>query len=160
MQPLLSFYSGHFSAISRKISVQSTNSEQKCVNLQVSNVRKNLGTGALILGKCIVSVAKSNITKAPEGARINFCNAFSVTKVLSRLFLKMTTVHLYQSDRKDKRYKAVIQPENFTIHFGDRRYHNFTIHKDEGRKRLYIIRHEKNENWRDMKTAGFLGAVF
>ena len=63
-QPLSSFYFGHFSAISRKISVQSTNSEQKCVNLQVSNVRKNLGTGALILGKCIVSVAKSNILES------------------------------------------------------------------------------------------------
>ena len=67
----------------------------------------------------------------------------------------MTTVYLYQSDRKDKRYKVVIQPENFTVYFGDPRYQNFTMHKDEGRKRLYLIRHEKNENWKDIKTSGF-----
>ena len=67
----------------------------------------------------------------------------------------MTTVYLYQSDRKDKRYKVVIQPQNFTVYFGDPRYQNFTMHKDEGRKRLYLIRHEKNENWKDIKTSGF-----
>ena len=38
--------------------------------------------------------------------------------------------------------------ENGTrIHFGSPEYENFTIHKDVGRKRLYILRHQKNEDW-------------
>ncbi len=43
------------------------------------------------------------------------------------------------------------------MHFGDTRYQNFTVHKNEGRKRLYIpvTRQERYENWHDMKTAGF-----
>ena len=41
------------------------------------------------------------------------------------------------------------------IQFGSPEYENFTMHKDEGRKRLYIIRHQKNENWNDITTPGF-----
>ena len=69
----------------------------------------------------------------------------------------MTTVYLLQSDKKDNRYKTVIKPKNSTMHFGDTRYQNFTVHKNEGRKRLYIpvTRQERYENWHDMKTAGF-----
>ena len=42
------------------------------------------------------------------------------------------------------------------VHFGSPEYENF-MHKDEGRKRLYIIRHEKNEDWTKsgIQTAGF-----
>ena len=32
---------------------------------------------------------------------------------------------------------------------------DFTLHKDDDRKERYIARHQKNENWRDPKTAGF-----
>jgi hypothetical protein len=31
----------------------------------------------------------------------------------------------------------------------------FTINKDEERKKRYVTRHKKNENWNDPKTAGF-----
>lgn len=41
------------------------------------------------------------------------------------------------------------------VSFGDRRYGNYTTHKDPKRKANYIQRHKKRENWRDMKTAGF-----
>lgn len=70
-------------------------------------------------------------------------------------------VQLFKSDKKDKRYKVVFEntpggkADGSVVHFGSPEYKNFTMHKDEGRKRLYIIRHEKNENWNDMKTAGF-----
>lgn len=39
-------------------------------------------------------------------------------------------------------------------YFGATGYSDFTIHKDEERKQRYIARHEKNENWNDLRTAG------
>lgn len=44
-----------------------------------------------------------------------------------------------------------------TIHFGDKRYEDFTTHRDEKRKQAYINRHKKNEDWtlNGIETAGF-----
>lgn len=42
-----------------------------------------------------------------------------------------------------------------TIKFGDNRYEDFTQHKNEERKRKYIMRHYKNEDWDDIYTKGF-----
>lgn len=63
-------------------------------------------------------------------------------------------VYIFKSNLKNKRYMVVFEDRS-VVHFGDDRYQNYTMHKDEGRKRLYIIRHEKNENWKDIKTPGF-----
>ena len=41
------------------------------------------------------------------------------------------------------------------VQFGDRRYSNYTIHKDPKRKANYIQRHRKRENWKKMNSAGF-----
>ena len=41
------------------------------------------------------------------------------------------------------------------VQFGDKRYSNYTIHKDPKRKARYMKRHRKGENWSDMSTAGF-----
>ena len=41
------------------------------------------------------------------------------------------------------------------VKFGDRRYSNYTIHKNPKRKAAYLRRHKKRENWGDMKTAGY-----
>ncbi len=46
----------------------------------------------------------------------------------------------------------VVFDNGSVVHFGDDRYQNYTIHKDPNRKRLYIIRHQKNEDWNDIKT--------
>ena len=43
---------------------------------------------------------------------------------------------------------------NKTIHFGDSRYEDYTIHNDDDRKKRYIIRHQNNEDWNDLTTAG------
>ncbi len=59
-----------------------------------------------------------------------------------------------KSDRKDKKLKAVIDNKKI-IHFGASGYEDFTTHKDERRKQLYIKRHKTNENWSDAATAGF-----
>jgi len=70
----------------------------------------------------------------------------------------MKTAILSKSDKKDKKWK-VIYTENGgkskTIHFGDSNYEDFTMHKNEDRKQLYLNRHRSKENWLDPKTAGF-----
>jgi hypothetical protein len=63
-------------------------------------------------------------------------------------------IKLIQSNRKNKRYTALFS-NGKKIHFGDIRYDNFTIHKDEARRDLYIKRHSK-EDWRDPYKAGTL----
>jgi hypothetical protein len=40
--------------------------------------------------------------------------------------------------------------------FGAAGMDDYTITKDEKRRTLYLIRHAKNENWRDPKSAGAL----
>ena len=59
-----------------------------------------------------------------------------------------------KSDRKDKKYMAIIN-NNKIIHFGASGYADFTTHEDEKRKQNYITRHKKNENWTNPTTAGF-----
>lgn len=53
----------------------------------------------------------------------------------------------------------VIEPDGTrnekSIHFGARGYEDFTIHKDEERKKKYIARHSKNEDWNNPLTRGF-----
>lgn len=62
---------------------------------------------------------------------------------------------LKRSNRKNKKW--MVKVDKRTIHFGDSRYKDFTQHKDLNRRRLYILRHQKNEDWTKtgIKTAGF-----
>lgn len=64
-------------------------------------------------------------------------------------------VILTVSNRKNKKYRVSIESINLDIHFGDNRYQDFTIHKNEQRKLNYINRHRGNENWNNYYTAGF-----
>ena len=66
----------------------------------------------------------------------------------------MMEVVIQKSRRKDKKLDAVIDGKK-TISFGAAGMSDFTLHKDDDRKERYIARHQKNENWRDPKTAGF-----
>lgn len=43
-----------------------------------------------------------------------------------------------------------------TTHFGDNRYSNYIIHKDDERKNRYIDRHKKREKWNRYWTPGSL----
>ena len=47
------------------------------------------------------------------------------------------------------------RPE-LTVSFGAKGMEDFTIHKDEERKELYLARHKKNENWEKPMTPGSL----
>jgi len=64
-------------------------------------------------------------------------------------------IKLSKSTRKDKKY--MVEIDNKKIHFGATGYSDFTLHKDPKRKKLYIMRHKKRENWEisGIKTPGF-----
>ena len=57
----------------------------------------------------------------------------------------------------NSRYTAVFNyhGKKKKVNFGDSRYDNYTIHKDDERKRLYLLRHTK-EDWNNPMTAGAL----
>ena len=64
-------------------------------------------------------------------------------------------VKFIKSTRKDKKYTAIFSDGTKT-HFGASGYEDYTTHKDNKRKTLYLNRHRKNENWESYKTAGSL----
>lgn len=52
--------------------------------------------------------------------------------------------YLYKSNRKNKRYVMVMPEFGHSHHFSDKRYENFTIHKDPERAERYRKRHAKD----------------
>lgn len=65
---------------------------------------------------------------------------------------------MYPSTRKDKKFMVEIPMESGrikTVHFGQKGYSDYTIHKDDERKERYINRHRDKENWNDITHAGF-----
>ena len=63
---------------------------------------------------------------------------------------------LKRSSNKGKKF-MIITPDNKTIHYGASGAEDYLIHKDKERKKRYIARHKKNENWNKsgINTAGF-----
>lgn len=59
----------------------------------------------------------------------------------------------------DKKYKVTLKNKQTgrtkTVKFGQAGAPDYTKTKDKERKKLYIQRHSKNENWNDPTTAGF-----
>ena len=60
-----------------------------------------------------------------------------------------------KSTKPDKKLMAEFSDGTVT-HFGAFGMSDFTRHKDPERKKRYIIRHKKRENWKDPRTAGAL----
>lgn len=69
-------------------------------------------------------------------------------------------IKIEKSKRKDKKYMAIFYGKDknklVTIHFGQKGASDFTIHRDDERKKRYIDRHEKRENWNMPMSAGSL----
>ena len=68
-------------------------------------------------------------------------------------------LEIHVSTHEHHKYDAIFTRKDKTakvIHFGDKRYEDFTQHKNKKRRELYILRHEKNENWNDPETPGAL----
>lgn len=65
-----------------------------------------------------------------------------------------------KSTNPDKKYMAIFEDcqttRRKTTHFGSVGYSDYIHHKDPERKKRYIERHRKNENWKDPTTAGSL----
>jgi len=69
-------------------------------------------------------------------------------------------VEIKKSKNKGKKLTAVFYDDNKkklkTIHFGSAGMSDYTIHKDKERKKRYLDRHKKRENWTIPMTAGSL----
>lgn len=67
-------------------------------------------------------------------------------------------IDIKPSPNKEKKFRATFYKNNDYIHidFGAKGYEDYTIHKDPERKKRYIERHKKNENWNDPLTPGAL----
>lgn len=63
-------------------------------------------------------------------------------------------VVIVKSKKKDKKFDAIIDGKQ-TISFGAVGYSDYTKHHDDERKQRYLMRHKKNENPNNPKTASF-----
>jgi len=70
--------------------------------------------------------------------------------------MKLHYYYPYKSDKPEKKYYIITKSEK-KIYFGQANASDFTLHKNEARKQLYINRHKNNENWTKsgIDTAGF-----
>jgi hypothetical protein len=100
--------------------------------------------------------------RQPEGTRgIDVLAGLGGRKYLKA---KPVAVEITQSNLPNKKLKAVFtyrDGRKSTTHFGGIKpdgtpYSDYTIHKDPARKKRYINRHKKNEDWSDPTTAGAL----
>lgn len=72
---------------------------------------------------------------------------------------KPQKVVIKKSDKKGKKLMAIFTLENGrtrTTHFGAEGMTDYTLSKDAERKKRYLARHRKNENWNAPMTAGAL----
>lgn len=67
---------------------------------------------------------------------------------------------IVKSKKKTKKYDAHFYDElndkEKVVSFGAAGYSDFTKHKDEARKKRYMIRHSGSEDWNDPVTPGAL----
>lgn len=71
----------------------------------------------------------------------------------------MNDYYLEKSNRKDKKYMISFYNKDTnkinTVHFGAKNYEDFILSGgDEEKKKNYIKRHQKNENWNDLSKSG------
>jgi len=69
----------------------------------------------------------------------------------------MIEAKLTKSDNPKKKYKVVVESKEKkrTLHFGQKGASDYTKHKDDERKKRYLDRHRKNENWSDPFSRSF-----
>jgi hypothetical protein len=72
---------------------------------------------------------------------------------------KLKLISIKKSPKPDKKLVATFCTEKGRtkeVHFGAKGYSDFTIHKDEERKRRYTLRHKSRENFKDPTSRGSL----
>ena len=65
----------------------------------------------------------------------------------------MNNIIIQKSNSPNKKFTAIINDKK-TIHFGDSRYQDFTLHRDTERKKSYLSRH-KHDNFNNPNDASF-----
>ncbi len=74
--------------------------------------------------------------------------------------MKAKKVVISPSKIKNKKLTAIFYDKDNkkikTVHFGAAGMSDFTINKDEERKKRYLNRHRARENWNDPMTGGAL----
>ena len=68
-------------------------------------------------------------------------------------------VEIKKSTNKNKKFMAIFYDGNKkikTTHFGAAGMSDYTIHNEDARKKRYLDRHRKRENWNDFKSEGSL----
>ena len=91
-------------------------------------------------------------------------NKMPTKPIISRLNPRSKCIAITEDSTGGKKIRADFlinhgqdkSPTSFLVRFGANGYSDFTIHKDEKRKQMYLSRHRKNENWNDPFTAGAL----
>lgn len=71
----------------------------------------------------------------------------------------MISVEIKPSKTKTHKLTAIFYEDGKkikTTNFGAKGMSDFTKHKDPERKKKYLARHKKNENWNSFMTAGSL----
>ena len=72
-------------------------------------------------------------------------------------------IKITKSNKIGKKMMAVFEDchtgRQKTTHFGSSGYDDYTLNHDPERKKLYIDRHRKNENWNNPTSAGCLSAL-
>jgi len=71
----------------------------------------------------------------------------------------MVKMVVKRSNKEGKKYMAVFTKDDGktkTTHFGSKGMSDYTIHKDKERRKRYLDRHRKNENWNNYESAGAL----
>ena len=63
----------------------------------------------------------------------------------------MQEIILRKSKNPEKKYDAIVDGK--TVSFGDAKYQDYTLHKDDERRFTYLNRHRPGEDWHDLKTA-------
>lgn len=65
-------------------------------------------------------------------------------------------VQFYIANDGVHKYVAEFDNPHKVVPFGALGYEDYTQHNDIRRKKLYLIRHRKNEDWTNPRTAGAL----
>ena len=69
-------------------------------------------------------------------------------------------VDIRRSTNSNKKLMAIFNDDSGkkikTVHFGASGMSDYTKHKDDERKKLYLARHKKNEDWNNYMTPGSL----
>ena len=80
------------------------------------------------------------------------------SKIKSKSKSKLRLIKIVKSTRPDKKLMAVFEKngKQKITHFGSFGMSDFTKHKDPERKKRYLARHTKRENWNDPVSAGSL----